>query len=316
MLALALPLLGGCDAFDNVPSEPAIGAVTVRSSIEGATLFVDALDRGPLRDEMEVQLTPGPHVLEARVRERVVARLSVEAQSARIFEVTLEGDAVAVTPDRAEQPRPEPTEPAPLPTLRAPGVVGALSIDAAREVLEAHRREVDACWDAAAEASDRPRPDHFELDLELQVAADGAVTRARASNDEGRLASCVLALARQWRWPPARGASAITVPLTFTEAHGLARPASVGAEPSQPTRAQVIAAMRALVDPVNACSDGTHGLVTARFSFRGDTGASDSVTTTCAMSRAVCDCVLEAIRGAHLPPFETESFSVTYPFRL
>lgn len=81
-----------------------------------------------------------------------------------------------------------------------------------------------------------------------------------------------------------------------------------------PSRADVVASMRAVTPAIRACGDGA-GLVPVRFGFRGD-GSVESATASGSASATVRSCVEAAARGARLPPFRREAFSVTYPFRL
>lgn len=99
-----------------------VGAVRVHSALADAQLFIDAHERGLLRDGMEVELPPGAHVLEARRDGAIVATLTVEVRAAMLFEATLDGSsAVAAAPSEVaarEDPEP-PVAPPTTPTAAA-----------------------------------------------------------------------------------------------------------------------------------------------------------------------------------------------------
>lgn len=82
--------------------------------------------------------------------------------------------------------------------------------------------------------------------------------------------------------------------------------------PATPSRADVVGAMRALEAPVRACGDGN---ATVHFRFDSD-GSVASATVDGTLPPEARTCVARAARGARVPAFARDSFSVTYPFRL
>ena len=126
------------------PASAQIGAVRVHSALSDAQLFIDAHERGPLRDGMEVELPPGAHVLEARRGGAVVATLTVEVRAALLFEATLSASsAVAAAPNDVaaadEQPSALPLPPSAFP-IQAPPPIPAAAPPPARHVESAVER--------------------------------------------------------------------------------------------------------------------------------------------------------------------------------
>ncbi len=113
-------LLSGCDSLSQTPraAEP-VGAVRIETSVSGATLYVDAMERAPLSSGMQVELSAGPHVLEARQGSTILSRASIEVQPARIMPVSL----VPIEPQPVAQANPIAAQPgpAPLPSGGTPG---------------------------------------------------------------------------------------------------------------------------------------------------------------------------------------------------
>ncbi|MBX3271172.1 MAG: DUF4339 domain-containing protein [Sandaracinaceae bacterium] len=85
--------------------------------------------------------------------------------------------------------------------------------------------------------------------------------------------------------------------------------------PSTPSRDDVVAAMRALEAPVRACGDGSVRSMQVDFRF-ASSGALTRADVRGDVAEPVRACVARAARGARVPAFARDSFSVTYPFRL
>lgn len=94
--AALAPTAGSDEALpvgEALPAEEAATQSTLRvvaPSIEGARIFIDAVDRGPLQPEMTFDLAPGPHSVEARRDDRIVAHTPVELEAGASTEVTLD----------------------------------------------------------------------------------------------------------------------------------------------------------------------------------------------------------------------------------
>lgn len=87
--------------------------------------------------------------------------------------------------------------------------------------------------------------------------------------------------------------------------------------PEVPTRAQVTRAMDGVSGAVSACGEGAHGLVPVSIVFAGDSGRVASARVDGgSLAPAARSCVARAVRGARLPAFGRDRFTVRYPFRL
>ena len=91
--------------------------------------------------------------------------------------------------------------------------------------------------------------------------------------------------------------------------------------PATPDRDAVVRAMNDVSPAVQACGGGQErGLAQICNVFRGTDGGASSTTWLAEQSDrfspGVRECILRAARGARVPPFRDESFSVSYPFRL
>jgi len=175
------------------PASAQIGAVRVHSALSDAQLFIDAHERGPLRDGMEVELPPGAHVLEARRGGAVVATLTVEVRAALLFEATLDAPAaIAAAPGdvAAAEVRPAPTnvEPVATPDPSLPATPTRNEIAAAMRSLSG---PVEAC--TAGE--------NGIVAVRLTFGSDGQVREARATSPNLAPAQqqCVLDAARRLR---------------------------------------------------------------------------------------------------------------------
>ncbi len=84
-----------------------------------------------------------------------------------------------------------------------------------------------------------------------------------------------------------------------------------------PTRGDVRAAMDSVSTAVMQCAEGSHGLVQARVTFRGETGRvmhAEVVDST--LPPSARSCIAVALRGARVQPFAQDRFIVAYPYRL
>lgn len=87
--------------------------------------------------------------------------------------------------------------------------------------------------------------------------------------------------------------------------------------PETPSRGDIVAAMNRVSPAVSACGRGQHGLVPVRIVFAGSTGrVTEASTQATGFTPDVIECVVREARGATVPPFRADTFSVSYPFRL
>lgn len=86
--------------------------------------------------------------------------------------------------------------------------------------------------------------------------------------------------------------------------------------PHTPSRGDVVRAMGAVNSDVRACGRGEHGSVQVRVVFRGVDGQAIEATADGPVSEPVRTCVVGVARTIRVPPFERETFSISYPFRL
>jgi len=86
-------------------------------------------------------------------------------------------------------------------------------------------------------------------------------------------------------------------------------------ELDQPTREQVLNAVRAIAPVVAACGQGQHGPAPARMTVSGATGRVSEVSVSGPFAGTpVATCVASAVRGARFPPFRRPTFLVNFPF--
>ena len=300
--AIAITALTVCHEAEQAPP---IGAVRIHTSIASATLFVDATERGPLEDGMEIELAPGSHVFEARRDGAIVGRAVFEARSALIFDVQLVETAA---PGVAEGPAPPPSVPTPEP----PNSAGSLSADQIRAVVTANRSSVLECYGEHA----TPQTATVRIDVDASIAPDGAVTRASAEGGgDATLAmrQCIEERVRAWRFPPSGGTTSVSFPFVFTGSGDTPPPA---AGPSTPSRGDIVSAMNAVSREVAACGNGQHGIANARMVFDSSGRVSNATVAGGSFPAPVASCIARAARQARVPPFTQPTFSVNYPFRL
>ncbi len=98
---------------------------------------------------------------------------------------------------------------------------------------------------------------------------------------------------------------------------GSAPPRASESLPQYPSRGDIAAAMSSVTPAVRACGAGHQGTLATRVTFVGATGrVSGASTSGDGLPPAVTTCAMRAVRGARVPPFREDSFSVNYPFRL
>ncbi len=104
------------------------------------------------------------------------------------------------SPTAAGPTAPAPTAPPATPRIKVTGALDRATVEP--RILQ-HTEALASC---------RERPE-VALDLELEVGADGRVTRARSPKfpDRAKTADCLTHRARFWTFPAAKGASRITI---------------------------------------------------------------------------------------------------------
>jgi hypothetical protein len=83
--------------------------------------------------------------------------------------------------------------------------------------------------------------------------------------------------------------------------------------PLQPSRAQVIAAMRRITPAVHACFGRRHGKAMVRLTVIGRTGRVTTARVT-GQRGAIGSCIARAVRRARLPVFAQRRLQIAYPF--
>ena len=147
----------------------------------------------------------------------------------------------------------------------------------------------------------------------FQGVIDAELARARAMVEAGTpraaIYNAIMAEAR-----PTDGAAHPSPPPS--------PPGQIGApgnEPAQretPSRAEVVAAMRAVSPAVRACDDGSSGVANVRVVFGSNGRVTSASVAGGGLSASVRGCIARAVRGATVPRFRQASFTVNYPFRL
>jgi len=88
----------------------------------------------------------------------------------------------------------------------------------ARAAIDGNMAQLRGCYDAAVRSAGAQ---DARLDLEVRVAADGAVTQAVANGANfGGIVGCVEGVAQAWRFPVSASGGTVRVPLIFTAAEG------------------------------------------------------------------------------------------------
>jgi len=98
-----------------------------------------------------------------------------------------------------------------------------------------------------------------------------------------------------------------------------AAPAEAAASnlPEQPSRDEVVSALRGVEDAVKACGAGQHGVALAAITVAGSTGRVSSVNVSGQFQGTpIGSCVARAVRGARFSKFSRADFKVTFPFRI
>ena len=99
--------------------------------------------------------------------------------------------------------------------------------------------------------------------------------------------------------------------------HGPAAPAATdGPQPTHPSRSDVTRVLGRLSGPIAACGGGEHGTVTVRMTISGSGRVRSADVSGSFAGTPVGTCVARVVRRARFPAFSSDTFSVTYPFRL
>jgi len=77
-----------------------------------------------------------------------------------------------------------------------------------------------------------------------------------------------------------------------------------------------VSAMNSVQGAVQACGQGQHGLAPVRIVFGSNGRVRSANVSGGSFPGPVRSCIARAARGARVPPFRNDSFSVNYPFRL
>lgn len=94
-------------------------------------------------------------------------------------------------------------------------------------------------------------------------------------------------------------------------------PAPASNLPEQPSRDDVMNALRSVDDAVKACGGGQHGVAMAAITVAGNTGRVSSVNVSGQFQGTpVGSCVARAVRAAKFPKFSRPDFKVNFPFRI
>ncbi|MBW2461440.1 MAG: energy transducer TonB [Deltaproteobacteria bacterium] len=83
-----------------------------------------------------------------------------------------------------------------------------------------------------------------------------------------------------------------------------------------PSRAEVTRALQAIQPGVSACAHGRSGIVTVRITVASSGRVRNVVVQGEFAGTRQGTCVARVVRGARFRPFQQDSFSVRYPFRL
>jgi hypothetical protein len=87
--------------------------------------------------------------------------------------------------------------------------------------------------------------------------------------------------------------------------------------PEQPSRDDVMNALRSIDEAVKACGAGQHGVAMAAITVAGNTGRVSGVNVSGQFQGTpIGSCVARAVRGAHFSKFSRPDFKVNFPFRL
>jgi outer membrane biosynthesis protein TonB len=84
---------------------------------------------------------------------------------------------------------------------------------------------------------------------------------------------------------------------------------------SQPSRKQVLAAMRRVAPSVKACAKGSRGTAMAKISIKGSSGKVTRVSVK-GVKPAAARCMTRVIGRARFPRFQKDRFDIKFPFRL
>jgi hypothetical protein len=85
--------------------------------------------------------------------------------------------------------------------------------------------------------------------------------------------------------------------------------------PDQPTKSDVVNAMKGVQGQVSSCAKGQTGVAFVNVSIAGATGRVTSAEVT-GITGPAGSCIAKAVRGAQFPKFQQKVFKVKYPFKL
>ena len=157
--------------------------------------------------------------------------------------------------------------------------------------------------------------------VEEAALADEAPARGgRGEEDsEGSVASATVEAesVRRSRRSPAADSPAGPAPRARPRmASGMASPAPAMAVNATPSRTEVTRVLRAIQPAVSACANGRTGIVTVNITVASSGRIRNAVVQGEFAGTRQGTCVARAVRRARFSPFQQDSFSVRYPFRL
>ena len=107
------------------------------------------------------------------------------------------------------------------------------------------------------------------------------------------------------------GCTSTAAPATLSENHDVAP-----AIPATPARADVARGLDAIAPALRACAHGIAATATTRITFDAAGHVSNATFQPPFGGSPVDECMVTAVRQAHIPPFSSAPFVVTYPFAL
>lgn len=211
--------------------------------------------------------------------------------------------AAAVTPPAAPSPAPAaPVEPAAAPSTAAPPPAAA--IEAAGASNDSARGGGSSGRDRPSTRGSSPREAAPPSPAPAAAAPPAPAAAPRGGNSNRDLDS-LLEGALGGGQRPTKAARQEPEP----------RPAAN--LPAQPNRDQVVQALRAVQQRVEACGQGQRGLASTAITVASSGRVTNvNVTGPPFAGTPVGSCIARAVRDARFPQFSNPTFTVTYPFRL
>lgn len=211
------------------------------------------------------------------------------------------------------------------PVAAAPVAAAAAAAPAAEEPTEGEK----AAAKAAEEAAAKEKADDNEGSSSRRRRASSGRSSSGSSSSGSSSGSDDTGSARSESAPtkaPARtGANATIDDLLGGALGGGGSPTKTKAAPAapasnlpeQPSRDDVMNALRSVEDAVKACGGGQHGVAMAAITVAGSTGRVRSVNVSGQFQGTpVGSCVARAVRAAKFPKFSRPDFKVNFPFRI